>query len=658
MNTEVFRHERLSLSGRFMRLLQIQGGTSGTGTPGTTKKDNRVTTTTTTSSNVISLRITQYAIHRRPAYVAISYTWGSAAAGDTREIRVNGRAFRVRVNLWSLLFHLRQRGEARFLWIDALCIDQQNLEERNWHVQRMARIYDSAQKTVVWLGMPSEDRRQARGLEFVVELAAAAARARQGGGAGAGAAGGAWEGMERMEARWRNLLDLCRGVYWTRTWIIQEFLRARQVEVVVGTASLEWTLFEDVVRLVREREKEKGIKGEPEDVPAWMGEFMHTLPVRLTGRRISHEQSTLEELLAEFYDSKCAERRDKIYGILGIADDCGEDETTGKVIGPRPDYAKNIVEVYFEVCKYLQYKGKGKLSVQAVYLAQRALEISQADIAGYVASLGQGEGGDGTAKLEDVLKDSTCSLVPDYVNVIDNVLPGWTSIRDLRQKLEQVDWSRYVGHEVKRKTSRSSTPSQRNGGGMSGGRQKEYVLSPLPPGVIENVVQAAAHSEDLRHLHNYPSAKEGRVPVEYVLLHEEDKRMASNPGLARPSIVIESNPALGVDPVRLGFACSDVRAGDLICQFTGVDVTLIARRVAGGHGGLKIVGRARMIGHSGLKERGLHPGCRSGQGPGGGKPWSGLTLAEGENGQRPSGNEENWMMETDPISLWEVLGTG
>ncbi|KAK5556008.1 hypothetical protein LTR46_005854 [Exophiala xenobiotica] len=658
METEIFRHERLSLSGRFMRLLQIQGGT-GIGT-GTTKKDNRVTTTAT--SSVISLRITQYAIHRRPPYVAISYTWGSAAAGDTREIRVNGRAFRVRVNLWNLLFHLRQRGEARFLWIDALCIDQQNLEERNWHVQRMARIYDSAQKTVVWLGMPSEDRRQARGLEFVVELAAAAARARQGGGAGAGAgagaAGGAWEVMERMEARWKNLLELCRGVYWTRTWIIQEFLRARGVEVVVGTASLEWTLFEDVVRLVREKERERGRKGGSEDMPAWMGEFMHTLPVRLTGRRISHEQSTLEELLAGFYDSKCAERRDKIYGILGIADDCGEDETTGQVRGPRPDYAKNIVEVYFEVCKYLCQKGNGSLSVQAVYLAQRALEISQADIAGYIDSLGQGEGGDGTARLEDVLKDSTCLLVPDYVNVIDEVLPGWTSIRDLRQKLELVDWSRYVGHEVKRKTSRSSTPSQRNGGGMSGGRQTEYVVSPLPPGVIENVVQAAARSEDLRHLHNYPSAKEGRVPVEYILLHKEDKRMASNPGLARPSIVIESNPALGVDPVRLGFACSDVRAGDLICQFTGVDVTLIARRVAGGHGGLKIVGRARMIGHSGLKERALHPGCRSGQGPGGGKPWSGLTLVEGEDGQGPSGNEENWMMETDPISLWEVLGMG
>ena len=119
MNEE-FRHERLKLSGNFMRLLQIQGGT---------KKD------------IISLRITQYAIHRRPPYAAISYTWGPnpkhvsisrnnaasvTAVVDqyTRLIRVNGRPFRIRINLWNLLYHLRQRGESRFLWVDALCIGE------------------------------------------------------------------------------------------------------------------------------------------------------------------------------------------------------------------------------------------------------------------------------------------------------------------------------------------------------------------------------------------------------------------------------------------------------------------------------------------------------------------------------------------------------
>jgi len=80
-------------------------------------------------------------------YAAISYTWGpnpkyakashsTPAPADpyTRLVHVNGRPFRIRVNLWNLLYHLRQRGESRFLWVDALCIDQENLEERNFHV--------------------------------------------------------------------------------------------------------------------------------------------------------------------------------------------------------------------------------------------------------------------------------------------------------------------------------------------------------------------------------------------------------------------------------------------------------------------------------------------------------------------------------------------
>jgi hypothetical protein len=120
--TPEFRHERLKSSGNFMRLLQIQGGTK---------------------NDVISLRITQYAVRRRPAYAAISYTWGpnptasrarpaSGASQDpkallaryTRLIRVNGRPFRIRINLWNLLYHLRQRGESRFLWVDAVSISR------------------------------------------------------------------------------------------------------------------------------------------------------------------------------------------------------------------------------------------------------------------------------------------------------------------------------------------------------------------------------------------------------------------------------------------------------------------------------------------------------------------------------------------------------
>ncbi|KIX02786.1 uncharacterized protein Z518_08728 [Rhinocladiella mackenziei CBS 650.93] len=619
-----FRHERLKLSGSFMRLLQIQGGT---------KKD------------IISLRITQYAIHRRPAYVAISYTWGNAE--QTREIRVNGRPFRVRVNLWNLLLHLRQRGEWRFLWIDALCIDQQNLEERNFHVQLMGRIYDSSERAIVWLGLPSEDRRQARVMEFISEMASYRKKHSP----------SAFRDLFLVDAfaqRWTNLLELCRCTYWTRTWIIQEFVQASDIEAVCGTASLDWKNFEDVVRSIREMSLSSTSEA---PLPPFVQQFMQTIPFRLTSRRIAHTESTLEELLSEFYDSRCAERRDKIYGVLGIADDCGEDPATGVCRGPRPDYSKHIVEVYFEVFKYLRPSPmRPNLPLQAVCLAQKALEITQADIASYVAPMAAR--GDENALLNTNLSELSCPLVPDYVNVIDEILPGWTSMRDLRQRLEQVDWAKYVGHEVKRKTLRPPQSSQRkssfttpsNGGTSS--KQTEYIRAPLPADLVENVLDAASHSDELLHLYNYPSSQGCMVPVEHILLHTEDKRRASNPNLLKPSIVIESNPALGVDPVRVGFACTDVRPGDLICQFHGVDVTLIARRVGGG-GDLKLVGLAKMISHLALKEKGAHPGCKSGDVTG--KGWSGIVHSSKE---QALGNEENWQMRTDPLSLWEVLGAG
>lgn len=750
MSTDEFRHERLKLSGSFMRLIQIQGGT---------KKD------------VISLRITQYAIHRRPAYAAISYTWGSIAA-EMRQIRVNGRPFRVRVNLWHLLYHLRQRGESRFLWIDALCIDQQNLEERNFHVQLMGKIYETSALTIVWLGLPSDDRRQARALEFVSEMAASTRRKqphsqqKQSSPSSKSTFAETYL-VEKYAARWTTLLELCRGNYWTRTWIIQEFVQASSVEVLCGTASLDWKDFEDVVRAVREITT--ATASSSPRMPAFVPQFAQTIPFRLTSRRLSHTASTLEELLSEFYDSKCAERRDKIYGVLGIADDCGlgggedvgdDDDSNhpekppGLVahLGPQPDYSKHIIEVYFEVFKYLHpSQVRPKLSLQAVVLAQRALGITADDVVNYFNAqavavpdrirprnenndTGNDDGNTPVATPSPQLPpELNCSLVPDYVNTIDEVLPGWTSIRDLRQRLEQVDWAKYVGHKVVVKRKTGASASGGNSSNQGGSQQTEYIRAPLPTDMLDNVIRvASSHSDSdgdedlaLARLWNYPVTADdmdggATIPPFHILLHDEDKRLFSssasstsnnhnNPTISvhtitKPSVIIESNLTRGIDPVRVGFACSDVRSGDLLCQFAGVDVTLVARRV---HGGLKLVGTARMVTHNGLREVGVHPGCvsagrkRSTGGTDSSRSsssdgekmrrrlWSGIVLGpavkananatakaegHGEGGSNllrdtadakdkgvaiamamAEGNEDGWEMKTDPLSLWEIL---
>ncbi|KAK5062671.1 hypothetical protein LTR84_004744 [Exophiala bonariae] len=766
MNDE-FRHERLKLPGGFMRLLQIQGNTSGSGSGSTTTTSGIGNANNKSQKDIISLRITQYAIHRLPQYVAISYTWGSALA--TRPIRVNGRPFHVRQNLWHLLWHLRQRGESRFLWIDALCIDQKNLEERNFHVQLMGNIYDKAVTAIVWLGLPSDDRRQARVLEFIGEMATFGQGKR-----GRGAIVDESDVVAKFRQqflteasvqRWANVLELCRGTYWTRTWIIQEFLQASNIQVLCGTASLEWSCFEDVVRMMRK--VSTASQQQQFVLPMFTTQFMQTLPVRLTTRRIFHTSSTLEELISEFYDSRCAERRDKIYGILGIADDCGEKVIPPDTIthsGPRPDYSKHILEVYFEVFDYLLSPANpGNSTLQAVYLTQKSLELTETDLKSYVNYLTQQQQREAKvtappsplSSLELRRLQSTTPLRPDYINIISEVLPGWTSMRDLRQRLEQVDWARYVGHDIKRKSlatrlsssgsvsgltpamtftalsspsrrkssfnsglaepASTSSPSRRKssfnaalgeptatltGAGSSGATTPtgRPVRAPLPVDMIDNIVYMAEHASDTLHtLYNYSQRTEessssdqtpiathmNKIPLQHIALSAHEKRAHHNAELHKPSIIIESLPGQGVDPVRVGFACTEARAGDLIAQFTGLQQTLVLRRVDTSSGvSLMVVGAARMVTHVGLAERGFHHAAKGAVARDGkaeqGELWSGCVVSSqvdsvtagvadvvlsGDDGADKNGDElgsvntdlSHYTIDIDPVSWWEIL---
>jgi hypothetical protein len=87
-------------------------------------------------------------------YEALSYEWGTSA--KDLEISINGEPIRVRRNLHSALWHIRTQRE-RLLWIDALCINQADVSERNHQVCLMGRIYSQAENVVVWLGPAAND---------------------------------------------------------------------------------------------------------------------------------------------------------------------------------------------------------------------------------------------------------------------------------------------------------------------------------------------------------------------------------------------------------------------------------------------------------------------------------------------------------------------
>ncbi|RAK93293.1 hypothetical protein BO79DRAFT_224792 [Aspergillus costaricaensis CBS 115574] len=101
-------------------------------------------------------------------YDALSYVWGAQTNGQSN-ISINNQAFSVGKNLHSALLRLRGYEFERTLWVDAICIDQNNMGEKERQIQNMARIYEQARQVVVWLGEEADS--STRALEAIREAA-------------------------------------------------------------------------------------------------------------------------------------------------------------------------------------------------------------------------------------------------------------------------------------------------------------------------------------------------------------------------------------------------------------------------------------------------------------------------------------------------------
>ena len=102
-------------------------------------------------SQQIKCDLETYPLDKQLDYEALSYVWGEQ--GSEIEILLNGQVFPVRWNLAFALMDLRLADRPRRLWIDAICINQGDHEERSSQVLLMRQIYRYASRVVVWLGI-------------------------------------------------------------------------------------------------------------------------------------------------------------------------------------------------------------------------------------------------------------------------------------------------------------------------------------------------------------------------------------------------------------------------------------------------------------------------------------------------------------------------
>lgn len=101
----------------------------------------------------------------KPTYCCLSYTWGDPWGRDVEQqcfaLRCNDRYILIRENLHNALCQLWKiaRSDLKGIWIDAVCINQKDLDERAQQVNLMRRIYEEAVHVTAWLGPEDEDSR-------------------------------------------------------------------------------------------------------------------------------------------------------------------------------------------------------------------------------------------------------------------------------------------------------------------------------------------------------------------------------------------------------------------------------------------------------------------------------------------------------------------
>jgi Heterokaryon incompatibility protein (HET) len=173
-------------------------------------------------SDPIRCGLITLSLDNSPRYEALSYAWGVIDSFNL--ITVDDCPMRIRVNLETALRHLRYEKRDRILWVDALCINQGDDEERTQQVAQMASVYSKAWSTVIYLGDQDPD---ADGAFDALEMFAQDRHLHE---------IRVWKAEDPSRLEWSKIIVIERILlfpWWLRIWVIQEVALARELSVAL-----------------------------------------------------------------------------------------------------------------------------------------------------------------------------------------------------------------------------------------------------------------------------------------------------------------------------------------------------------------------------------------------------------------------------------------
>jgi hypothetical protein len=238
-----------------------------------------------------------------PAYVALSYAWGRKGRCD--DIYLNGIRFPIGNNLWQFLHHMRLQNTHITLWVDAICINQSDVKERNHQVGMMRQIYSNAQSVSVWLGEADNSCYSDVAMDYLAARKTFANNNLK--------PGRFWNQRQA-----KGVLALGERNYWRRIWIVQELMLAKEATIYCGSKDVSWQKFEDLVNNLqaisdRGRDKHTLCVSSILDSPA--------IVIAKAKSEWDGNPQPLTTLLQLYHKHQATDIRDKIYALHGLAED-------------------------------------------------------------------------------------------------------------------------------------------------------------------------------------------------------------------------------------------------------------------------------------------------------------------------------------------------
>jgi hypothetical protein len=283
----------------------------------------------------LCLDITPFTQHLVPEFEAVSYAWGSTENPVDILVGESGRqALTVTQNLAKALPYLRHKDKPRILWIDAICVDQQNPKERGHQVKRMVDIYSKAVKVLIWLGLESDDSSRAMDclnyiasnvkVEFETNSMRPATNDIHWGDMGVAPA------VDEVDVV--AVFHLIQRPWFGRLWIWQEALLASgETEVMCGSRSILWVALRTAVFCLY-------VKPKPWHLFGQQLEFFARIEA-VFDLCLGRTPYSIKNIIDDTKSCVCSDPRDKIYALLSLLR--ASDRT-----GIEPDYTKSVYEVY------------------------------------------------------------------------------------------------------------------------------------------------------------------------------------------------------------------------------------------------------------------------------------------------------------------------